>query len=278
MNGTTFPDFHDEELGGTYDPGRQPKYSEQDRQRNYQQGSGGSNYQNQQGGGRGNYQSNGGNGGNWEKKPWQGNNNGGNWEKKPWQGNSNGGGGKFQRKEEPLDPTIYFPCAVSGNKEAPQEVLSRIADLVRLCNEKEITVRTGCEGPVELAADDAATGRRERILPWRDFQEKESKLTFNSERAHAIAKKFHPTYDNMKRGIQHILAKNARLILGDKMTSPARFLLTWTEDGIEHARDKTSRTGLAGHIISIATAAGVPIYNLGNPTAEQRLREYLSQF
>lgn len=277
MNGTTFPDFHDEELGGTYDPGRQPKYSEQDRQRNYQQGSGGSNYQNQQGGGRGSYQSNGGNGGNWEKKPWQGNNNGGNWEKKPWQGN-NGGGGKFQRKEEPLDPTIYFPCAVSGNKEAPQEVLSRIADLVRLCNEKEITVRTGCEGPVELAADDAATGRRERILPWRDFQEKESKLTFNSERAHAIAKKFHPTYDNMKRGIQHILAKNARLILGDKMTSPARFLLTWTEDGIEHARDKTSRTGLAGHIISIATAAGVPIYNLGNPTAEQRLREYLSQF
>lgn len=203
-------------------------------------------------------------------------NGGSSWEKKPWSpgGNSNGGG-KFQRKEEVLDPTIYLPCAVAGNKEAPPEVINKIKELVGFLSQNGFTIREGCEGPVELAADEAATQKRERILAWRDFAEKESKLTWNSERANYVAKLFHPTYDAMKKGIQHILGKNARLILGDKMNSPARLLLTWSEDGIEHSRGRTSRTGLVGHTIAIATAAGVPIYNLGNSTAEQRLREYV---
>lgn len=210
------------------------------------------------------------------KKPWQKDNQEGGWQKKPWQGG--GGGGKpFQRKEEVLDPTIYLPCAVTGNKDAPPEILTKVKELVAFLNDHGFTVRTGCDGPVELAADEAATQKRERILPWRDFEEKESKLTWNSERAHCIAKMYHPTYDTMKKGVQHILAKNARLILGDKMVSPARFLLIWTEDGIEHVRNKTAKTGLVGHTIAIASASGVPIYNLGNPTAEQRLREYVTQ-
>lgn len=208
------------------------------------------------------------------QKPYGAGNGGTSWEKKPWQGGQ-GGGGKFQRKEEVLDPTIYLPCAVAGNKEAPPEVIAKIKDLVGFLSQNGFTIREGCEGPVELAADEAATQKRERILAWRDFAEKESKLTWNSERANFVAKMFHPTYDSMKKGIQHILGKNARVVLGDKMNSPARFLLIWTEDGIEHSRNRTSRTGLAGHTIAIATAAGVPIYNLGNPTAEQRLREYV---
>lgn len=244
MNSTTFPDFQ----------GSQSSGSENHWEKKPWQGNGG--------------------GGGYEKKPWQGNN-GGSYEKKPWQGN--GGGGKFQRKEEPLDPTIYLPCAVSGNKGAPPEIIAKIKELVTFISEHGFTVRTGCDGEVELAADDAATAKRERILPWREFEGKESKLTWNSERAAVIAKRYHPTYDNMKKGVQHILGKNARLALGDKMNSPARFLLVWTEDGVESVREKTARTGLAGHIIAIASAAGIPIYNLGNPTAEQRLREYINQ-
>lgn len=209
-----------------------------------------------------------------QQKPWQKDNQEGGWQKKPWQG---GGGKPFQRKEEVLDPTVYLPCSVAGNKEAPPEVLAKIKELVTFLSDNGFTVRTGCDGAVELAADEAAVQKRERILPWRDFAEKESKLTWNSERAFFVAKMFHPTFDTMKKGIQHILAKNARLILGDKMNSPSRLLLVWTEDGIEHAKNKTGKTGLVGHTIAIASAAGVPIYNLGNPTAEQRLREYVAQ-
>lgn len=241
MNHTTFPDFPGADTGG-----QKPWHN----QGGYSQSS-------------------------YEQKPWQKDGaKGDGFQKKPWQG----GGGKFPRKEEPLDPTIYIPCAVSGNKGAPVEILNKVKELVALFNKVGITVRTGCADEIELAADEAATEKRERILPWRDFAEKESKLVWNSERANIIAKRYHPTYDNMKKGVQHILGKNARLVLGDKMNSPARFLLIWTEDGSEHARQKTAKTGLAGHIIAIASAAGVPIYNLGNPTAEQRLREYIEQF
>lgn len=254
MNGTTFPD-----LPGGYGSPNGGGYNNQGSGQGYNS----------------NQNSNSGNGGGWNNN--QGNTGQGGWQKKPWQGGGGGGGKPFQRKEEPLDPTIYLPCAVSGNKGAPPEILAKIKELVGVLSNAGFTVRTGCDGEIELAADEAATQKRERILPWRDFAEKESKLTWNSERAHCIAKMFHPTYDTMKKGVQHILGKNARLILGDKMNSPARLLLTWSEDGVEHARQKSSRTGLVGHTIAIATASGVPVFNLGNPNAEQRLREYVSQ-
>ncbi len=241
MNGTTFPDFPGADSG----PSNRGSW----------------------GGGSGN---NGGGYGGGQGKSWGGGNDGG--FKKQW-----GGGGKFQRKEEPLDPTIYIPAAVTGNKNAPSEIISKIKELTTLMSNAGLTIRTSCDGEIELAADEVGPQKLERILPWRDFAEKESKLVWNSERAHAIAKQFHPTYDTMKKGIQHILAAHARLILGDKMNSPARLLLTWSEDGIDHVRHKTARTGLVGHTIAIASAAGVPIFNLGNPNAEQALREFIQR-
>lgn len=256
MNGTTFPSFDDEDDNTASGPGFQKR-------QNFNQG----NYQraersydnNNQGFQKGNYQKD-----NYQKGGFQ-------------KGGFQKGGfqkGGFQRSQEPLDPTVYLPYAVTGNKDVPPEIVSKVKELVNYLNGHGFTSRMGCDDPIENAAYESAA-KKEAILPWREFNSIESKFTFTNDRAMAIAKKFHPTFDNMKKGIQLILAKNARLILGNRMDQPARFLLCWTEDGVENIRQKTAKTGYTGHTIAIACGAGVPVFNLANPDAEKRLREYV---
>lgn len=79
----------------------------------------------------------------------------------------------------------------------------------------------------------------------------------------------------MKLPVQAFLAKNVRLLYGDKLKSPALFMLCWSEDGAETLREKTNRTGSIGHAIQIAYSMRIPIFNLGKPDTEERLKRYL---
>lgn len=205
---------------------------------------------------------------------WQGNRqntgggNGGFQNKAPWQGR------KDWKRPEETDMSLYKPYAATGNREAPPHILQKFDELARMLEAKGYTARVGGFEGIEETVEKATT-KHEVHLPFKDFNQKQSKYTWNSERAFAIAKLFHPTFDTLKKGVQTFLAKNARLIMGDKMVSPALFLLTWTEDGAESMREKSSRTGFSGHPIAIAAAINIPIFNLGKPDAEQRLKLYL---
>lgn len=201
---------------------------------------------------------------------WKGNNSGG-------QGGWKGGGSKFPQKPKPeeTDPTLYLSVAFMGNKEPPEEILSKIRSLIPFLESKGFTIRTGADGVIEETADAVAV-KKEFIIPWKGFNEKESPLYWSIERAHHIAKMFHPTYDQMKKGVHGILAKNARMVMGHKMMSPATLFIVWTPDGVEKAKEVVAATGFSGHAIKIACAAGVPVFNLGNQSAEQRVRDFVA--
>lgn len=185
---------------------------------------------------------------------------------------------KFYKKDDkeydPETVELYKAYAGSGNPDAPQEILTQMK---RLAGELEgfgYTLRVGgLNGPEE--AFEAGTDKVELHLPWRDFNQKVSKLTFNSKEAQAIAAKFHPAYDGLKPAIQAFLAKNVRMLLGNNLKSPALFLICWSEDGAENSRQKTMKTGNVGHAISIASAMHIPVFNLKRDDAEQRLRQHL---
>lgn len=273
MYGTTFPpalggghqnDQYGEQRQGGY-PDRQSSYGNDQGQRSSYGGS------NSNQGQRQSYGSGGGGG-------YQGGGGGDNWNNNR---NQNGGGGKppwnsrqpFKRPEE-TDMTLYKPYAATGNKDCPPEILRKFEELAKMLETQGYTARIGGLEGIEETVEKTQV-KQELILPFKEFNQKQSKFTWASERAFAIAKMFHPTFDSIKKGAQYFLAKNARLILGDKMNSPALFLICWTEDGAESAREKTSRTGFSGHPIAIASAIGIPIFNLGKPDAEQRLKLYL---
>lgn len=197
-----------------------------------------------------------------------------------WKGNSGGGwkGGdrKFQPKPEEIDPTLYLSAAFTGDKDTPPEILAKVKEIAQFLESKGYTIRVGGDGPFEEAAE-MAVNKKELLLPWKDFNNKTSTTTYSIERASHIAKMFHPAYENMKKGVQGILAKNARLIMGNKMMSPSTLLVTWTPDGVEDIRSVNVGSGFSGHAVKIASAARVPVFNLAKPDAETRIRNFVAE-
>lgn len=287
MERTTFPDYP----GQNGDSQNGYGNDQQNRQNNYgggQQpsgnyGNGGSNnyggnannggWQNRQGGNQGGWQGRQG-GGNYggNNGGWKGNRQGGGGGQ--WQGRQ-GGGGQWQRKP-PEDLTLYKPYAVTGNPDAPPEIQAKVEETVKRLDNLGYTTRTGGLEGLETVAEKAASQKLELQLPFRGFNNKESKHTWSDERVMAVAKQFHPAFDGLSKGAQSFLGKNVRLILGSKAESPALFLIVWTEDGCESIKDRTAKTGFAGHPIAIASHLGIPVFNFARPDAQQRLDFYIN--
>lgn len=217
---------------------------------------------------------------NYQNKPYN-NNGGGNWNNNGnnnWKnkGNFNKGQGGFKPKveEDLTNYKIYKPYVGTGNMNPPQEIVSQIK---RLTNELEtfgFTVRTGGTAGVEEVFE-ASAKDIELHLPFNNYNGKQSKFSFINKRAYAVAKLFHPTYDTLPDKVTIFLAKNARLVMGKDLTSPALFMLCWSDDGCESTAAKTAKTGNVGHAISIACALHIPVFNLGKPDAEERLKQHL---
>lgn len=183
-------------------------------------------------------------------------------------------GGRF-KKQEPEEIALYKPYVGAANKDTPSDVQAKFKLIAAELASHDYTVRTGAMHEVDEIFENV-DGKKELHLPWRDFNNKESKLTFNSPLALYVAKLFQPNFDTMKPFLQAFLAKNARLILGKDLKSRAMFVITWSEDGAETIIEKTSKTGNVGHLIAIANAMKVPVFNFGKPDAEKRLRAYLN--
>ena len=221
------------------------------------------------------YQQSQGNDQGYQKKPWQNNQGGqggqGGYQKKPWQ--SGGDGKKWERPKE-TDLSFYKPVAMTGNQDTPPQIMEKMVEIAKTLEANGYTVRVGGLDGIEDTIEKALT-KPEVHLPFKDFNQKQSKFTYVSDRAMAVAKLFFPNWDAMKKGVQYFLAKNARILMGQRVDSPALFLVCWTDDGVESIKDRTNRTGFTGHPIAIASALGIPIFNLGNTLAEQRLMMYL---
>lgn len=197
------------------------------------------------------------------------NNNKGNWK-------GNNGYKNFPRKDDtPKEFVLYKPYVVTGNKDAPSSVIEDIKQFVIKLEGLGYITRSGGMDGIDSEVETVAK-KLELYLPWRDFSNKQSKLYYSDDLAKQAAKKYSPVYDNLKPAVQSFLAKNARMVLGNKLNSNCLFLICWSEDGAEHKKDVTARTGNVGHVILIANSIGIPIFNLGKEGTKQRLQNYIS--
>ena len=191
-----------------------------------------------------------------------------------WKGNS--GYKNFPRKQEPpKDFVLYKPYVITSNKETPSSILEDIRQLVKKLDGLGYVARTDGMDGVDVEVQ-KITENIELYLPWKGFNNKESKLYYNDTTTMQAAKTYHPTFDNLKPAVQAFLGKNARMVLGNKLNSNALFLLCWSEDGAELKKDVVARTGNIGHTILIANSIGIPVFNLGKEGTKERIHNYLS--
>ena len=220
---------------------------------------------------------------------YQGNNNGGYQNSAPRSqqytsnsqyGNRNNGGYQnrnFNRSNEPIDESkvkLYKSYVGTGNRDAPESVLKQMHELANQLSQFGYILRSGgLDGP-DLAFE-AGSKDTELHLPWKDFNQRKAYSYFNSQENKVLAKMFQPTFDGLKPAIQAFLCKNVRCIMGKDLKSPVRFMVLWSNDGAEHSKDIVQATGQMTHLIKIASAMKIPVFNLGRQDAEQRLKHYL---
>jgi len=71
-----------------------------------------------------------------------------------------------------------------------------------------------------------------------------------------LASKFHPNWDNLPTYVRKLMGRNAMILLGDYLDTPADLVLCWTQYGIE--------TGGTGHTLRMARYYHIPIVNYGH--------------
>ena len=146
-----------------------------------------------------------------------------------------------------------------GSRETPTEILAIFEHLGRWLATKGFTLRSGHADGADTAFEigcSTVNGSMEIYLPWASFNGSQSTLNSITPEAEAIARKFHPRYDNLSQGAKKLQARNSYQVLGYDLKTPVNFIVCWTPNG--------SGSGGTGQAIRIAKAYNIPVFDFGH--------------
>lgn len=173
----------------------------------------------------------------------------------------------FPKKEDvPQDP--YIPVGVYVEKDFPQEVKTSLYNIASKLIQKKYTVRV--HGGDKEFIDKVATLSDKFVevyLPWRGFNESDSKHTFNTATSKEIARTNFLGWEKIPDSVKAILASQVRLVFGDKNNSIILCLITWSKDGASRSAEVTKDTGRSGFIIKVAATYSFPVVNISKESS-----------
>lgn len=173
----------------------------------------------------------------------------------------------YPKKEEVIKEP-YIPVAFFIDREFPQEVKDKFYKLISQFINKKYMVRVN--GDDKEFNDRIKTLSDKYIefhLPWKLFNDIDSKHYFSTLSSQEIAKKHFSGWDKIPNSVRAFLSRNVRLLMGTKLNSPSLCLITWSEDGAHTKAEVTQKTGKASFIIKVASYYGFPVINLARKEA-----------
>jgi hypothetical protein len=186
----------------------------------------------------------------------------------------NQGGGGFQRKEDVVSPP-YLPVAFFVEKETPPEIKQKFYHLASKLIGKGYTIRLNPDDPDFVRQVQAlSTKNVELYLPWRNFNQLESKHTFNTLTSKDVAQRHFPAWEKIPDAVKAMLANQVRMIFGDRNNSIALMLITFSPDGASRIAEITKDTGRVSFIIKMACSYGFSVVNMGKQSSESLLEKY----
>ena len=188
-----------------------------------------------------------------------------------WQGK--GGGKSWPKKEDKVEKP-YIPVTIYVDREFPPEVKSSLYNIASKLIGKGITIRVNGDDKDFLGKLQALTDIHvETYIPWKNFNEIDSKHYFNTLTSKDIATKHFQAWDRIPDAVKAMLARNVRMIFGDKNNSITLCLITWSKDGASRVSEVTKDTGKSSFIIKVASSYGFPVVNIAKQTAENILEK-----
>lgn len=190
-----------------------------------------------------------------------------------WKKGNGQTGGKWPRKEETVEKP-YVPVTIYVDREFPPEVKTSLYNISSKLIAKGITVRVNGDDKDFLSKLQSLTDTHLEIyIPWKNFNEIDSKYYFNTLTSKDIANKHFQAWDRIPDAVKAMLSRNVRMIFGDKNNSITLCLITWSQDGASRVAEITKDTGKSSFIIKVASSYGFPVVNISKQTAENILEK-----
>lgn len=213
----------------------------------------GGGYNNNGGGNRGGYNNNGGGG---------------------YNRGGGGNGGGFKRKEEVLEDP-YVAVSIFVDRDFPPEAKTSLYNIASKLINKKVTVRVNGDDKDFCTRLSALSSQFVEVyIPWKGFNDMDSKHYWNTITAKHIAQtNFGPAWEKIPDSVKALMARNVRMIFGDKNNSIMLCLITWSQDGASKATEVTKDTGRSAFIIKTASTYSFPVVNISKPNAENILEK-----
>lgn len=170
---------------------------------------------------------------------------------------------------------LHFYTGV-GYRRTPSKALLDIKTIARCLQGMQYVVRTGGADGADTAFE-RAVPRDKCILylPWRTFNGPRHSqvrgMAHPTPAAHAMAATVHPAWERLKPAVKALHARNCHQVLGGDLMCPSDFVVCWTPDGCESEATRTRDTGGTATAIVLASRHGIPVFNLANGDAQERL-------
>lgn len=168
-----------------------------------------------------------------------------------------------------LDDETRFVYAGIGSRETPRSLSPRMRGIARKLESLGWLLHSGgADGADDFFESGVQCSDNARIfLPWQGFNGRRSRWHEVCERAHEIARRFHPAYERLSPAGRLLMGRNSYQVLGPKLDRPVACVVCWTRDG--------RASGGTGQALRIAAAYRIPVFNLHDSTALERLVEFV---
>lgn len=176
---------------------------------------------------------------------------------------------RVKQSFKPLPKGLSY--AGIGARKTPDNVQSYMSKLATRLDDLGFILRSGSAGGADEAFEKGAV-RKEIFLPWKGFNKNRSQLFDVSTEALKLAEQLHPAFNRLSQGAQKLMARNGYQLLGCNLREPSQFVVCWTPDGCESGERRSGKTGGTGQAIDLASRYDIPVFNLNNPNAIDRLK------
>ena len=170
--------------------------------------------------------------------------------------------------------TDYKPYTGIGSRDIDEDMFHLMVRIATQLALDSYTLRSGGAMGSDTAFE-IGSSKKEIYLPWTNFGNNDSRLVIADEHlAYEVARKHHPAWDRLKFPVKKLMARNVLQVLGNTLNEPSLFVVCYTKDGCESHVTRTSKTGGTGLAISVASKAGIPIFNLKNRSSLAKLIQF----
>lgn len=166
-----------------------------------------------------------------------------------------------------------------GSRSAPIEVLDLCCNIGNKLAQLGYTCRTGGAIGCDTAFIGVSKKYESYYVDGALFTEEYETKRVNSrqwEEAEKFASQYHPNWNNLGVFAKGLHTRNVFQLKGTNEVNSS-FVVCWTPDGAQTAKETSRKTGGTGQCIRMADALSIPVFNIKNEDSRKRLVNWLEK-